>query len=571
MLDNNKNEETRLLTFAILSVAIIFGSSFFIKNKNSDTVQVKQEKSSVSVKEQNNILVENDDVKAKETIKNKKTVINGTSNHRIFVNTKHMSGSINLTGAVIDDITLHGYAESVTDKSSVGILNPMGTQNAGFVRIGWARVSGIDSKNMPNNNTIWTSDSKELVTGRPVELKFNNNAGQTFVISLVVDEDYMFKVDQYIINKSTQELELSPYISIVRSNAYPLAKSDSYVGPLGFLDGSFKEISYKKNIKNGSSYQNQSSSWIGISQKYWLVAGIPSDIFDASIVSKVNESKVDTRAMMKGRVLSVNPKETSGFYSTRLFVGPKNVALLDKYEATGINLLTRSIDLGMLYFITKPLLLLLKWLNKFFYNYGISIIIMTILIRIALYPLAKKSYESMEKMKLIGPQIKEIKEKYKDDRKSLESAMVAIYRKEGVNPLSTILPLILQIPVFFALYRVLTISIDLRHSVFIKGWINDLSAPDSTSFINLFGLLPFNAPSFLQIGVLPILMGITMWLQQRSGSSGQMSDEQQKIMKYLPLIFTIMLSGLPAGLMLYWISTNIMSVLQQYIISKSKK
>jgi YidC/Oxa1 family membrane protein insertase len=481
-------------------------------------------------------------------------------------NNGSISGSINLRGAMLDNLSLIDYKKEITTEEKVDLFSPIDTDSPYVFSIGWIAKSGADQEDMPTPDTLWQCDKESIANGDVANLSYTNKNGQTFHVKLSLDDKYMFTVEQTITNNSPQEVQAVPYVRIRKKNT--TASSESYQGPIGLLSGAVEEVSVK-NVMNGAiKYANQTSYWAGFSDKYWLSALIytnkqPHDVIFDKVIKNNND-------ILRLSVLSPqNIVQKKQSYTTKnlLFVGAKDLDTLDYYaKKYDVKLFDRAIDFGMFHFLARPVLLFLKWIFNFVHNYGFAIIIMTIAIRIAMLPLAAKSFKSMAKIRQLAPMIAQVKENYKDDKQAMNKAIMELYVREKINPVAGILPLLLQIPIFFALYKVLYVSIEMRHSPFL-WWITDLSAPDSTSLFNLFGLLPYAVPQFLNIGVLPILMGLSMWLQQKLGT--QVTDPTQaQIMKYLPWIFTFLFASFPSGLVIYWIVSNLFSIAQQYVANK---
>ena len=577
----DKTEETRLIWFVVLSaVTITLWGVIFPPNNNlkEDSVANKQNSNKtekiINIKTSNSISkINNKD--EKKDFEDKDKILKKTSKHRVKINNSGIIGSINLRGLSIDNVELKDYKENRKTADLASILSPRSTKDAYFITIGWIPIEGIDEKDMPNSETIWKSDHKELLPEQPITLQYSNKSGQDFQVRLSIDDKYMLSAEQLVVNKSNHIIQVNPFITIIGNKDKNEKSSDSYQGPLGLLDDQFQEISYKKLTKNDFNFQDQENSWAGLSKKYWLIGINTPNKSNVKIKTRaLYEDTYQTKIIIQKKAGIIKGKHSS-VSSSNVFIGPKKITILENYSKNyNMRLFSRAIDLGKLYFLTKPILLLLTSINFLFNNYGMSIIIMTIIIRICLIPLARKSHVAMEKIKSISPQIAKLKEIYKE-KKELDMEIFNLYKREKINPLASIFPLLIQIPIFFALYKALYVSIELRHSIFIKGWIDDLSAPDPTSLVNLFGLLHFKVPGgleFISIGILPILMGFTMWLQQRaSGSLDSINKEQAQIMKYLPILFTFLFANFPSGLVLYWVITNTFSIFQDRIMKKKSK
>ena len=488
---------------------------------------------------------------------------------RIAIDTPRVEGSIRLIGGVIDDIQLQDYHETEEpDSPLIHVLNPTGSNDAYFAEFGWVGT-GKDVV-LPSSETRWSASGDTLTVDNPITLSWDNGAGLTFKREISIDQNYLFTVNQSVVNNSGSEVTLHPYGLISRKNKPQTA--GFYIlheGPLGVIDGTLTEIDYDDLADDGAVEKKTTGGWLGITDKYWLVALAPSS--DEEMTTRFshhfaeNTDKYQTDYLGAARTVA-NGSEAKA--ETRLFAGAKEVTLLDTYaEDYGITNFDLAIDFGWFYFLTKPFFLVLQWMYHLVGNFGVAILLITVAVKAVMFPLANKSYKSMSAMKKLQPQITEMREQFKDDRQRQQQEMMALYKREKINPASGCLPIIVQIPVFFALYKVLFVSIEMRHAPFF-GWIQDLSAPDPTSLFNLFGLIPFDPPQMLMIGVWPLIMGLTMFLQQKLNPAPA-DPTQAKIMMFLPLIFTFMLASFPAGLVIYWAWNNTLSIIQQrYIMYK---
>ncbi|MBL4801334.1 MAG: membrane protein insertase YidC [Emcibacter sp.] len=492
------------------------------------------------------------------------------SQDRITINSPHVHGSIALKGARIDDLTLADYKETLAeDSKDVALLSPSGTSQPYFVDFNW----GIDGASGPDKNSVWTADNDVLNAGGAVTLTWDNGAGLLFNRTIALDENYMFSVTQKVTNNGAAAVKVAQYGRIVRSGR-PAGQA-LYIlheGPMWSLDEGIEEFSYsdledlegnEKNTAKGTD-----GGWVGITDKYWLVALIPDSKknFSAEIYRRGNDSseKFFANYFHSWTTLQAGNSYTE---TSRLFAGAKKVSLLDHYtDNENVKMLNYAIDWGMFYFLTKPIFYLLEILYAFAGNFGIAILLLTAIVKLALFPIANKGYKSMNKMKVLQPKMQALKEKCGDDKAKLQQATMELYKKEKVNPISGCLPMFLQFPVFFALYKVLYVTIDMRHAPFF-GWIKDLSGPDTMLVTNLFGLIPWEPTGFLALGILPIFMGFTMWLQmQMNPSSGD--PMQRKIMMFMPIVFTFMLAQFSVGLVIYWTCSNILGILQQWVLMR---
>jgi YidC/Oxa1 family membrane protein insertase len=490
-------------------------------------------------------------------------------NDRVRINTPRLHGSITLTGGLIDDLTLIDYREEINkDSAEIVLLSPQSSNSAYYAQFGWV---GAQNLKVPNEKTKWTSNNKTLGPDSPVTLSWDNGDGLVFKRSFALDENYMFTVTQTVENNSKSAAALNSYGLISRRGTPET--TGFYIlheGLIGVSEKTLSEIDYDdlKDMRKGQKEQTAVGGWIGITDKYWLTALIPDQRLKTktrylhSMQGLVDKYQVDYFSPQV-----IVPAGDSITTENHFFAGAKEVKLLDGYEEKiGVTQFDLAIDFGWFYFLTKPIFYALLWINDIVLNLGVSILLLTVGIKAILFPLANKSYTSMSKMKKLAPKMTEMRERYGDDKMKLNQAMMDLYKKEKVNPASGCLPILIQIPVFFSLYKVLFVTIEMRHAPFF-GWIQDLSAPDPTTIFNLFGLLPFTPPGFLMIGVWPLIMGISMFLQQKLNP--QPTDPvQAKIFMFLPLIFTFLLATFPAGLVVYWAWNNILSMAQQWLIMR---
>ncbi|MCC9624369.1 membrane protein insertase YidC [Thalassospira sp. MA62] len=488
---------------------------------------------------------------------------------RIKIETPRVEGSIRLVGGVIDDIQLQDYRETEEDDSPlIHVLNPTGSNDAYFAEFGWVGSnSGLD---LPNSDTQWTADRDVLTSDSPITLSWDNGSGLTFTREISIDENYLFSVKQSVTNNSGSDVTVYPYGLISRKGT-PATSGFAVLheGPIGVIDGSLEEYSYGDLVDDGAVEEQTTGGWLGFSDKYWLVALAPAS--DEAMTTRFshhvadNADKFQTDYLGAARTVANGDTDSS---ETQMFAGAKEYDLLVDYQdAYSIPLLDRAIDFGWFWFLTIPFFEMLQWINHLVGNFGVAILLLTVLVKGVMFPLANKSYKSMSAMKKLQPQITELRERFKDDRQRQQQEMMALYKREKINPASGCLPIIVQIPVFFALYKTLFVNIEMRHAPFF-GWIQDLSAPDPTTIFNLFGLIPWDPPQMLMIGIWPLIMGLTMFLQQKLNPAPA-DPTQAKIMMFLPLIFTFMLASFPAGLVIYWAWNNTLSIIQQrYIMYK---
>jgi YidC/Oxa1 family membrane protein insertase len=500
---------------------------------------------------------------------------------RIAIETPSLKGSIALKGGRIDDLVLAKYREKVEPTSpNVVLFSPADSPDPYFAEQGWVAGAGLTLK-LPDRDTVWqVASGSTLSPERPVTLMWDGGQGLKFQRRISVDANYMFTTEDEVENKTGADITLYPYARIYRLGT-PVIQGFYILheGPIGVIgENGLQEFAYSDMLKDGGgkTIDKAVGGWLGITDKYWAAALIP----DQSAEFRANFSGIKKNGNQKEafqtdylRSALTIPAGGKATAEGRLFAGAKQVNVVEGYEQTyGIKKFDRLIDWGWFYFITKPLFHLINWLAGLFAgmgltaHFGLAILATTVLVKAAFFPLANKSYESMAKMKKLQPDMERIREQFKDDRARQQQELMALYQKQKINPMSGCLPIILQIPVFFALYKVLFVTIDMRHAPFY-GWIKDLSAPDPTSLFNLFGLLPFAVPEFLHVGAWPILMGITMWVQMQLNPQ-QPDPIQQKIFNWMPVIFTFMLASFPSGLVIYWAWNNVLSLLQQYAIMR---
>jgi YidC/Oxa1 family membrane protein insertase len=488
---------------------------------------------------------------------------------RISVVTPSVHGSISLTGARIDDLTLIKYRETPDAKSpEINLLSPTGAPEPYWAEFGW--VASDPVVKVPGPDTVWTAQSNGPLTPESkLILTWDNAEGLRFVRTLSVDANYMFAVDQRVENYGTKPVSLHPYALLARTGTPVVA--GMYIlheGPLGVFDGTLKEMKYEDLKKEGTVRQETMGGWAGITDKYWLAALVPpakTKVTGRFVHQRVdNSERYQVDYLAPARIIDPGKSEEVDFH---LFAGAKQVSLLDGYsDKLGIDRFDLAIDFGWFYFLTKPFFYLLQMLHDALGNMGLAILALTVVLKLAMFPLANKSYASMGKMKKLQPQVQALQARFGDDKVRLQQEMMALYKAEKVNPVSGCLPILVQIPVFFALYKVLFVTIEMRHAPFY-GWIGDLSAQDPTNIFTLFGIIPWNAPSMFQLGIWPIIMGVTMYLQQKLNP--QPTDPvQAKMMQFLPLIFTFMLANFASGLVIYWAWSNSLSILQQWVIMR---
>jgi len=493
---------------------------------------------------------------------------------RIAVENGRLQAAVSARGLVLDELVLKDYRETIERNSPlVRLLHPRGRAEGYFGQWGWTAADGRTA--VPGNDTEWQASGGPLAPGRPVTFSWENGAGVAFRAEVAVDTGYMFTIRQTVENRSGDAVTLLPWARVRRERTPEVA--GFFILHEGFIavqDGRLTEITYQDGKSTATStraapFENEAGEgWAGLSDKYWLTALTRAEPGQRlrSAFRHVNDNGVDRWQVdvAPPSAQAVAPG-TSGSFATRLFAGAKEVHLLDRYrDRDGVQDFDKAIDFGWFYWITKPFFYAIDWLFQMTGNFGVAILIFTLALKAAFFPLAQKSYKSMSKMRLLGPKMTELRERYKDDPAKMQAEVMAMYKTEKINPASGCLPILIQIPVFFALYKVLFVTIEMRHAPFF-GWIRDLSAPDPTNLFNLFGVIPWSPPAFLHLPVWAIVMGVTMWAQMKLNP--QPPDPiQQKIFAWMPVIFTFMLASFPAGLVIYWTWNNLLSIAQQWMI-----
>ena len=557
-MENQKN----LFLAIVISMAIIFGFQLLVPQPEKAPISEEQtfEENSVELSIQNTNT---------QIVINRDEVI--SSSGRVIFDNGKIKGSINLEGGFIDDLVLEEFRETLDPTSDlIEFLNPLGSQDAYYLDTGW--VSSDSTLELPNNKSIWKTDKTSMGVDDPVKLFWTNSQGITFEKIISLDENYLFNVDQRVINNSDRSFDLFPF-GLSKRQGIPEMQNFFILheGPISITDGVLEEYDYDDLKENKKIKHTSIGGWIGITDKYWQTAIIPNQnepihqTYSYSFAENVDNFQTD----IVGEKIAVS-NGASISHNFKLFAGPKIVSVIDTYmEEYGIQEFDRSVDFGWFYFLTKPIFNVLQFVFGYVGNFGWSIIAFTILMRICFFPLAQQSFKSMAKMKKLGPEMQRLKEQYGDDRAGMQKEMMALYKREKANPIAGCLPILLQIPVFFALYKVLFVTIEMRHAPFI-GWINDLSAPDPLGLLTAFGFFDWNVPGILQlfnIGIWPILMGISMFLQQKLNPA-PVDKMQAKIFMFLPIVFTFVLGGFAAGLVIYWTTNNVLSMAQQYVIQR---
>ena len=549
-----------LMAIVLSTLVLVFWATFFEpppveRQIVEDQIVKKEESSSPSIEK---------DKSSKKITRNE--AIDYAS--RIKIENNNIKGSISLQGAIIDDIIFKNYNISLDSDEKVIFLNPKDTSKGYYIETGWASNSKEKLK-LPLDNTIWKVKGNNLLTpNSPVVIEWDNNEGLIFTKKIELDDKFFFRITQSVKNTTNKSYEFFPYAQITRN--YKPDVIPIYIlheGFIGMFDEELKEEDYK-DIEDEKITTNSSKGWLGITDKYWLTAIVPEKGKEFKSEFFTTDGKYKANFIIKRpEVLGSNTSITN---EINAFVAAKEVAVIDNYaEKMGIEKFDLAIDWGWFYFITKPLFFVIEYFFKLTGNFGVAIIILTALVRLAFFPLANYSFRSMAKMKILQPEMVRLKELHKDDKVKLQQDMMALYKREKVNPVSGCLPVLIQIPFFFAVYKMLYVTIEMRQQPFF-GWIQDLSARDPTSIFNLFGLIPWDPPTFLMIGVWPILMGLTMYLQQKLNPTPP-DPMQAKIFMFLPIFLTIILAPFPSGLVVYWTISNVLTIAQQWVIIRGTK
>ena len=567
------NEQKNLYLAIGISIAIII---FFQILLPGQPIQPSSEKSdeilepATSIDEKNNENV--------KEIKTREEIINESK--RVSFKNTSIEGSINLKGGILDDLILSKYKTSLdTSSNNIQLLLPDGTSNPYYIETGWKelRDSNID---LPNLDTVWETNSPTLSSSSPVTLTWTNKQNITFKINYSIDDEYMFSITQEIINNSNNRIEVFPYRLIKRINTPETINFFIlHEGLISLINDELLEKNYDdladdctSSLQTNKTFCDNKSKggWLGFTDKYWMSVLIPDA--DQSInvnYRHSNNGRDNYRAGYVGQIYDIMPN-SSLKYDGKLFVGAKKLDILSSYaDNLSVPRFTDAIDWGWFSFLTKPVSYAINWFYGYAGNFGLAIIAFTILMRLILFPLAQASFKSMAKMKKLQPDMQRLKETYPNDRQKMQQELMALYKREGANPVAGCLPILVQIPIFFSLYKVLFVTIEMYHAPFY-GWINDLSAPDPLGLMTLFGIFPWDVPpllSIIDIGILPIFMGFTMWLQQKLNPAPA-DPTQARIFAMLPFVFTFVLAGFAAGLVLYWSVNNILSIAQQWVIQR---
>lgn len=563
-MQNNDNYSKRVLLATVLSTALIF---FWIKYYGKKTIPQEELKVQNETKQEQvvNIKKEESKQEVKKEIKQEIQIAEPLEINTLKIKTENLKGNINLQGLVFDDLILTKYKKEIGSNENVRLLYPQSSNNSYFVQFGWE--SEDKTIDLPNQNTLWKADKDALTLNNPVVLSYKNKDGLIFQIIVSIDENYMFNFQQNVINTTDKTFVLKTHNIISRKMPTEFDKTVSvHQGFIGAFDRTLEEIKYAKLTKKSFEFKTD-FNWAGWTDKYWLVV-----FTQMKDMKNINDVKVEYTndnfvSDFISRDIIINPNQTIKS-DNLLFAGPKILNLLDNYAFQyNLTLFDRAVDFGWFYFLTKPIYIVLKMFYTLLGNFGVAILLLTLLVKMIMYPFTKKSFVSMARMKEIQPKVDNLKSKFSNDKIRMNKEMMELYKKENISPLSGCLPMLVQIPVFFALYKVLVISIDMRQAPFF-GFIKNLAAKDPTTIWNLFGLIPYNI-NFIHIGILPCLMSLTMWIQQKMTTNiGSGGAEAQTAIKLMPIIFLFLFAGMPAGLLVYWIFSNIITIAQQYYVEK---
>ena len=576
MDDQNKN----LILASVLSFIVII--TWFILFPPPEPVPSDIESAQQQSEESN--LAPNADTAKAPLIETGETEI-AVEAERIQIENELLTGAISTQGGRIDQLSLKNYRNTISEDSDiVTLLSPVGKPEAYYAAFGWAPAVGIKPDQVPDPNTIWTVVGNNILTpSSPISLVWDNGNGVKFMRKISIDEKYMFTVEQGIENNSGSEISLRPY-GLLRRHGEPKDMKNFFIlheGIIRMSDGELSEEDYgdiadlpilEKEGTHAERVEVQNSGWTGFTDHYWMTTLIPdqSSSFRSTTKYFAAQDIYQVEAVMPSTVISDG---SSTSISTQLFAGAKEWDTIRKYEQAGVTGFLDSIDWGWFFFLTKPMFAVLHWLNVIIGNMGWAIIGLTLIIKAVLFPLAYKSYASMAKMKELQPEMEKIKERVGDDRQKLQQEMMGLYKKEKVNPASGCLPILIQIPIFFSLYKVIFVTLEMRHEPWFC-WIRDLSAPDPSTILNLFGLLPWANPTtpgsilaIISLGILPILLGISMWLQQKLNPAPT-DKTQAMIFAWMPWVFMFMLGTFASGLVIYWIANNTITFIQQYLIMR---
>ena len=547
-----------ILAISLSALVLIMWATFFAPPPPTLDEEINKIE---NVKKENEVTSPSiDNKKEKEVLSRNESL---KFNKRIPIENKNISGSISLVGGTIDDIVFKNYKQNLDSDKKVILLNPKNSEDGYYIETGW--VSTDKNLELPSSKTKWSIvGNSRLTPGNPITLKWTNNADITFLKKFELDEKFLFKINQQIKNEGSNSYDFHPYAQIIR-NKKPevLGFYILHEGFIGVFDEELKEEDYK-DIEEKTFIANSSSGWLGITDKYWITAIVPEK--NINFKSEFVHDKSYRANFIQSDPIESSPNQTISS-EIKVFTAAKEVSVIDSYAKNQkIEKFDLAIDWGWFYFFTKPLFFIADYFFKLTGNFGVAIILITAGIRLLFFPLANYSFRSMAKMKVLQPEMVRLKELHKDDKVKLQQEMMSLYKREKVNPISGCLPVLIQIPFFFAIYKMLFVTIEMRQQPFF-GWIQDLSARDPTSIFNFFGLIPWDPPSALMIGAWPIMMGITMYIQQKLNPTPP-DPIQAKIFMFFPVFLTIILAPFPSGLVVYWTINNILTMAQQWVIIK---
>ena len=555
------NDNRNMILAIVLSALVLIGWSYFAERWFPVAQPHGQQSRDGATEAANRPQV--DPESAPRTVRAPEAVLGEAP--RVRIQSPSLQGSINLRGARFDDLVMVSHRQTMSRNSPpVRLLSPAGTRDAYFASFGWVG-QGIAA---PDANSVWTASAPVLAPGKPVTLNWSNNTGQRFQMIVSLDQGYLFTIRQHVENRGNGAVGVRSYGLASRAQKSPDPSMwTMHIGPMGFFNG---EANYGLDWETldeagaGGAQFNSRGGWLGFTDKYWLTALVPPN--NAAVSASFKKSPTGAYQadyLAEPVILAPGQAITT---EAELFAGAKEKVWLDRYETAGIEKLSKSIDWGWFEWFMRPIFNLLNWLFKVTGNFGVAIICLTFIVRLLMFPIADKQFRSMAGMRRVQPKMKALQEKYKDDKPKLQQEMLKLYQQEKINPAAGCLPILLQIPVFYALYKVLMVSVEMRHQPFAL-WIKDLSAPDPLTPINLFGLLPFQPPAIIAIGVLPILLGVTMWIQFKLNPQ-QLDPIQQKVFSFMPWVLVFIMAPFAAGLQLYWVVSNVLTIAQQWWLYK---
>ena len=568
---NAQQEMKRMMLAMVLVLGTYFAWQFFFPPPKPTPAQLQQQAANTPAVALPPGMSVTDEAPAKP-----RTEAIAEAGRRLPIISGQLHGSLSLKGSRFDDVTLARYRQTVDKKSpEITLLSPSTTAEGYFAEFGWLSSQGVK---LPDNGTLWKTDAKEIRPNQRVVLWWENGQGLRFERRITLDSHYMFTIEQVVINQGAGNLQLTPFGRIQRrfDDLHLQHYAISHEGPLGVLGNELHEVAYKDLREKGPKAFPSTGGWLGFGDKYWLTAAVLDSAQPVqaqfSLTGMAKDGTARYQAEYAGTAQSLE-KGQSITSTTRFFAGAKEVKVLDAYTKAGVPLFDRAVDFGVLYFLTKPIFLLLNWFYQLVGNFGVAILLLTVVIKGLMFPLANKSYRAMNQMKRLQPEMEKLKTRYADDKPRFQKEVMEMYKREKVTPAAGCLPMIIQIPVFFALYKVLFVTIEMRHAPFF-GWIHDLSAPDPSNLLTLFGAVPWNVPDlhimgmhFSHLAWWPLVFCLTMVVQQ--SFQPKPSDPMQgRIMAALPFILLFLFSGFPAGLVIYWSWSNSLTILQQYVNNK---